>query len=355
MTYLRWLLLPFSLLYGLGVWIRNRLYDWNWLRSTAFGKPTIVVGNLAVGGTGKSPMTEYLVRLLSASYRVATLSRGYGRKTRGFLEVQPQHTADRCGDEPLQIKRKFPDVTVAVDEDRVHGVGRLFNGGHDVIVLDDAYQHRALKPGLTVLLFDYASLHRPKWLLPAGNYRDAFGERLRADIIVVTKVPANTAVEEKARALAVLGTGRGTPILYAGIEYSDPVPLTQDVPAIASVQADTPPFGGGIVLLLTGIANPEPLHRYLDRQADAVVPVVFPDHHRYTGADLGQVVARFDALSAARKWIVTTEKDAQRLLDPQLAGLLAGLPVYFIPIRLRFDDYDGRFFDSLVLGYLTKG
>ena len=147
MVYLRALLLPFSWLYGIVIWLRSRLYDWGWLRSTGFDHPVIVVGNLAVGGTGKSPMTEYLVRLLSPRGRIATLSRGYGRQTRGFLEVSPDDTARRTGDEPLQFKRKFPEITVAVDEDRVHGVSELIQRGHDIIVLDDAYQHRALRPG----------------------------------------------------------------------------------------------------------------------------------------------------------------------------------------------------------------
>src|SRR5690606_24292763 len=190
MVYLRALLLPFSLLYGLAIWLRNRLYDWGWLRSVAFDRSVIVVGNLAVGGTGKSPMTEYLVRLLSSRGRLATLSRGYGRETRGFLEVTPNDTARRTGDEPLQFKRKFPEITVAVDEDRVDGVSRLIAGGHDIIVLDDAYQHRALRPGLALLLFGYGAMHQPKWRLPAGDYRDAFSERRRADVMVVTKAPA---------------------------------------------------------------------------------------------------------------------------------------------------------------------
>lgn len=354
MTYFRWLLLPFSLLYGLGIWIRNRLYDWNWLRSTSFGKPTIVVGNLAVGGTGKSPMTEYLVGLLSAQYRVATLSRGYGRKTRGFLEVHTRDTADRCGDEPLQIKRKFPHVTVAVDENRVHGVNRLFEVGHEVVVLDDAYQHRALTPGLTVLLFDYSTVCRPKWLLPAGDYRDSFQERRRADIVVVTKTPSSAQGEEKAHIRAVLDTGLGTPVLFSGIEYGEPVQLKQAIGQADPVQGAALQLNGGTVLLLTGIANPDPLIRYLAMNADEVVPVRYPDHHRYTRTDVKNVVARFHAISSMEKWIVTTEKDAQRLLDPKLADLLMGLPVYFIPIRIRFHDREENTFRQRILDYVAN-
>src|SRR5690606_9030671 len=213
MAYLRMLLLPFSLLYGLAIWIRNRLYDWGWLRSVAFDKSVIVVGNLAVGGTGKSPMTEYLIRLLSSHGRVATLSRGYGRKTRGFMEVAPEDTAQRTGDEPLQFKRKFPDITVAVDEDRVDGVSRLIETGHDIIVLDDAFQHRALRPGLAILLFDFHAMGKPKWLLPAGDYRDAFGERRRADVMVVTKTPPGSTATEKNRIRQRPSTAHASPVL----------------------------------------------------------------------------------------------------------------------------------------------
>ena len=253
MVFLRLLLLPFSWLYGLVIWLRNRLYDWGWLRSASFDRAVIVVGNLAVGGTGKSPMTEYLVRLLSARYKLATLSRGYGRKTRGYLEVSPIGTASRYGDEPLQFKRKFTDVTVAVDEDRVDGVTRLIQSGHEAIVLDDAYQHRALRPGLAILLFDYGAMHRPRWLLPAGNYRDSFQERRRADVMVVTKTPPGAPEAMKSRIRHTLSVTRDVPVLFSGIGYG---PLTPVLPAEPEVNALSRNLS---VLLVTGTAKPSPL------------------------------------------------------------------------------------------------
>lgn len=289
-------------------------------------------------------MTEYLVRLLSSRGRLATLSRGYGRETRGFLEVMPDDTARHTGDEPLQFKRKFPEITVAVDEDRVDGVSRLMAGGHDIIVLDDAYQHRALRPGLAILLFDYNTMREPKWLLPAGNYRDAFSERRRADVMVVTKTPAEATAGDRERIRRRLSRSQKIPVLFAGIGYGPLTPVLSGLPAVVLNRQLT-------VLLLTGIANPAPLHAYLSPQVSGVVPLRYADHHSYSAADIEKIIRRFDEIPQAAKIIVTTEKDAQRLSDPALAGLLAGLPLYMVPIHLEFDDADDAVFRELVLGY----
>jgi len=345
MVYLRALLLPFSLLYGLAIWLRNRLYDWGWLRSVSFDRKVIVVGNLAVGGTGKSPMTEYLVRLLSSHGRLATLSRGYGRKTHGFLEVMPHDTARRTGDEPLQFKRKFPEITVTVDEDRVGGVSRLIKTGHDTIILDDAYQHRALRPGLAILLFDYRAMSNPTWLLPAGNYRDCFRERRRADVMVVTKTPTDATEAEKKRIRQRLSSRSGAPIFFAGIGYGSLTPLRVEESGVGTLNSDLS------VLLLTGIANPLPLYQYVSSQVSEIVPMRYADHHDYSTADIQKVVQRFEAMPNPRKLILTTEKDAQRLLDPAVSGLLAGLPVYMVPIHMEFDKADDVAFRELVLCY----
>lgn len=348
MVYLRVLLLPFSLLYGLAIWIRNRLYDWGWLRSVAFDRSVIVVGNLAVGGTGKSPMTEYLVRLLSPRGRLATLSRGYGRKTKGFLEVMPDDTARRSGDEPLQFKRKFPEVTVAVDEDRVHGVSRLIRSGHDTIVLDDAYQHRALRPGLAILLFDYHAMGRPTWLLPAGDYRDAFGERRRADVMVVTKTPPGATEAEKDRIRRRLSTKHDIPLLFAGIGYGLLTPVLPDESSRNALSHDA------AVLLLTGIANPTPLYEYLSSQVSEIVHMRYADHHDYSTADIHKVVRRFGDISNPHKLIITTEKDAQRLREPAISDLMVGLPLYMVPIHLEFDPKDEATFRERVLAYCSR-
>ncbi|MGK6350493.1 tetraacyldisaccharide 4'-kinase [Parapedobacter sp. DT-150] len=346
MAYLRLLLLPLSVLYGLAIWIRNRCYDWGWARSTVFDKPVIVVGNLAVGGTGKSPMIEYLLRILTVRYRVATLSRGYGRQTRGFLEVGVDDVASKSGDEPLQFKRKFPDVTVAVDENRVHGVDQLLQRGHDVILLDDAFQHRALSPGLAILLFDYKAMEQARWLLPAGNYRDSFGERRRADVMVVTKTPADATDAEKNHIRNVLATGRAIPVLFAGISYGALALLhASEQDGVAVLRADHS------VLLLTGIANPAPLYDYLRQRVSEVVQLRYADHHRYTLADIRKIAGHYHSISNPAKLIVTTEKDAQRLQAPELADLVRELPIYTIPIQVQFDEEDEATLRQRVLRY----
>ncbi len=349
MASVRLLLLPFSLLYGLAVWVRNRFYDWGWIRSKTFDKPVIVVGNLAVGGTGKSPMTEYLVRILAEHYRVATLSRGYGRKTSGFLKVEIDASPSRCGDEPLQFKRKFPHITVAVSEDRVLGVQRLIDEGHEVVVLDDAYQHRALRPGLAILLFDYRTIGKPKWLLPAGNYRDWFRERRRAHILVVTKTPRALSIGDKAIIRDALAPRPEVPVLFSSIDYRSLIALQPGPPtheAVLHAQLS--------VLLVTGIANPAPLYEYLAAHTKEVLQLRYPDHHPYTAADVRKMIDRFDAIGNPRKLIITTEKDAQRLSIPSIAQVLAGLPVYLLPIHAVFDDTDGERLRQAVLTYCQQ-
>jgi len=345
MAYVRLLLLPFSMLYGIVIWIRNRCYDWGWIKSTAFDKPVIVVGNLAVGGTGKSPMTEYLVKFLGRHLRIATLSRGYGRKTQGFLEVLPGGTAEQYGDEPLQFKRKFPTTTISVDENRVRGVRQLFESGHDVVILDDAYQHRALRPGFAILLFDYRSLDAPRWLLPAGNYRDGFRERCRADVMVVTKTPVDATEKAKQQIRRLLATSKQIPIFFSSIAYGLPVPLLANRPAELILD------GKVTVLLVTGIANPAPLYAYLKAQVEEVIQLRYPDHYAYTPKTAATIRARFDDIGNSSKVIITTEKDAQRLSAPKLSENLEGLPIYVIPIQAQFDRDDEKVFQQLVWDY----
>ena len=346
MAYFRWLLLPFSIVYGLGIWIRNRCYDWGWFKSTGFKKPVIVVGNLAVGGTGKSPMTEYLVKLLRDTYKVATLSRGYGRKTRGFLTVSMDGTVEDFGDEPLQFKHKFPETTIAVDENRVRGVGRLFESGHEAVILDDAYQHRALKPGIAILLFDYRSLSQPKWLLPAGDYRDSFRERHRADVVIVTKTPFTATETEKRLIHRSLGLDSKIPVLFSSIRYAPWEPLIPNQRPKADLRDKKQ-----TILLVTGIANPTPLYDHLKSHAREIIHLRYPDHYSFTLATLRAITTRFDEIPDPSKVIVTTEKDAQRLLAPTLAESLAGLPIYRVPIQVQFNEYDDGILQQLVLGY----
>jgi len=349
MRHLRLLLLPFSLVYGIIVWLRNLFYDCGWLKQTVFDVPVIVVGNLAVGGTGKSPMVEYLIRMLVNDYQVATLSRGYGRTSRGYREVYVEDTAELTGDEPLQFKRKFPEITVAVCEDRVEGVRKLVGLGHEVILLDDAYQHRALRPGLSLLLFDYHSVLRYRWLLPAGNYRDWFAARKRADILVVTKTPAGTTARARRVVRQRLAFNQEVPVLFGGINYGELTPLLSNASSAAVLSKRTS------VLLVTGIANPRPLYDYLAPQVNELIHLSYGDHHPYTSDDVAHIKYRFDAIPNNKKLIVTTEKDSQRLLSGPYPEMLDGLPIYIVPIQMTFADEDARLVCDRVLAYVRSG
>ncbi|MBE8721445.1 tetraacyldisaccharide 4'-kinase [Sphingobacterium sp. Ka21] len=338
MLILRWILLPISLIYFLTVWIRNQLYDSGILKSKSFDIPTIVIGNLAIGGTGKSPMTEYLVRLLSSHYTLATLSRGYGRKTTGFQYAQLSSTAAEIGDEPLQFKNKFPKLTVAVCEDRCKGV-EILKKDHQVILLDDAYQHRKLNPGFTILLFDFASLFSMMITLPTGNFRDTFSASSRANLIVITKCPRQLSLAQKQQIEYRIRRRSAAPICYSTIEY-DQLRNRNHIP----VEFDLSVYH---ILLLTGIANPQPLKEYLLDKVASIKELTFADHHNYDEADYIKINTAFQHLKG-NKIIITTEKDIHRLhID-----VFAALPIYYIPIQLDFIT-DRQIFDKKILNYLS--
>ena len=339
---IRLLLFPFSLLYGLGVMIRNTAYRWGWLPSKSFQLPVIVVGNLAVGGAGKSPMTEYLIKLFKKGYHLAVLSRGYGRKTRGFRFVQQNDMVAVSGDEPLQFKQHFPDQTIAVCEDRVAGVERL-QADHDLIILDDAFQHRALKPSFQILLFDFASLKRFNWLLPTGNLREPIWARNRADIIVVTKAPKSLSAAEKLKIRQKMKPKAHQALFFSYLRYAD-LKSIQDAEtrSLESLTSQTQ------ILLLSGIANPKPIVEELNRHAVQLVHHAYPDHHLYTRKNILKLAAAFKEMSGADKLILTTEKDAQRLNTPEIAALLAELPIYILPVEAAFDEPDKEDFEHLL-------
>ncbi|MCJ8211437.1 tetraacyldisaccharide 4'-kinase [Mucilaginibacter sp. RS28] len=345
MKYLRWLLLPISWLYGLVVTIRNWCYDAGWFKSTGFEIPVISVGNLAVGGAGKSPMTEYLVRLLSNEKKIATLSRGYGRETKGFLLAGPSSTAAQVGDEPAQFKQKFPDLTVAVCEDRVAGINRL-KDHHELIILDDAYQHRAVKPGLSILLFDYAKLNEPAFLLPAGDLREPMSGRLRADILVVSKCPLALGKAEMEKIYYRLKPYPYQSLFFTGISYSRFADL-KGRPVEATITSTTQIF------LLTGIATTEPIKQYLAKYSSHIVHHKYPDHHQFSLKNIAKLAEAFEAEAGTDKVVITTEKDAQRLKDDIFQPLLARLPLWVLPIEVQF--LNGREqFDQLITDYVRQ-
>ena len=346
MRYLRWLLLPFSLLYGLVVIIRNWFYDAGLFKSKQFDLPVICVGNLEVGGAGKSPMTEYLIRLLRSDGKRATLSRGYGRQTKGLIIATTDSTASEIGDEPSQFKHKFPDVTVAVCEDRAAGIDQL-KADHDLIILDDAFQHRAVKPGLSVLLFDYNQLRQPKFILPAGNLREPFSGRWRADIMIVTKCPFDLDEAQMTKSYEKIAPLNRQPLFFTSITYQ-PLQNMHGEHINDKIDQDT------TVFLLTGIANPKPLVQYIGRSTANIVHHNYPDHHPFSLKNISKLAGEFSACRSTKKFIITTEKDAQRLGIHELLPAIAQLPVWVLPIGINFLNNGQQAFDELIINYVRE-
>ncbi len=310
---MRFLLLPFAILYGLGVRLRHFLYDRGWLSSKRYPFPILCVGNLAVGGTGKTPMVEYLVRLLGQE-QVAILSRGYRRKTRGFVLADDSATAMTLGDEPYQYHRKFPRATVAVCESRQEGIERLLENPHfKYIILDDAFQHRKVQAGTNLLLTSYDKLYTQDFLLPVGSLRDIRSRARKAQIIIVTKCPELTQAEQE-KIIQQLKPLPSQKVYFTSIAYSDRVYSHEDSQALKDFIAT--PF-----TLVTGIANPTPLVDFLEKQGASFEHLAYSDHHHFSNREL--------EFLRQKERILTTEKDYVRL-----EGALSTL--YYLPIETQF-------------------
>jgi len=347
MKYLRLLLFPFSLIYGLVVIIRNWCFDTGIFKSRKFYIPVISAGNLDVGGAGKSPMTEYLVRLLKPHYRLATLSRGYGRKTKGYLvanEKSPGTIADLVGDEPAQFHQKFPDITVAVCENRVTGIKQL-QVDHKLIILDDAYQHRAVKAGLSLLLFDYNRINEPHLVLPAGNLREPFKGRKRASVIVISKCPDELSMHQRSAALERIKPFTNQQVFFTSIAYQQLQSINGE-PVSVKLTADA------TVFLITGIANAAPLVQHIKKFTQHIVHHNYPDHHRFSLKNIIKLADEFSACQSADKVIITTEKDAQRLAEHGLLPITKELPILVMPIGINFLNDEQQMFDQLVIDYV---
>ncbi len=332
----RIILFPFSLLYLAAIIIRNWFYDKNILPSSSFAMPIICVGNVAAGGTGKSPMVEYLLQKLGTQYKLSTLSRGYKRKTKGYALANTSSTALEIGDEPMQFYQKFPHVAVAVGEERVLAVPQLLHDRPETqaIILDDAFQHRAIKAGLNIVLTDYNNLYTRDWYLPTGDLRDERRSVQRADIVVVTKCPAeldDSKAYEIKNELALLPHQQ---LFFSTIRYGQLYHIIQGSNYMITNDVE--------VLLVTGIANPKPLKRLLTDVAGTYEQLVFTDHHIFTIDDLNEIRRRFEEMDTEHKIILTTEKDAVRL--KKFEQELQALPFFVIPIEMRFlFDDDARF------------
>lgn len=353
MFIIRVLLLPFSFLYGLIIYIRNKFFDAGIFSSKSFEMPVISVGNITVGGTGKSPHVEYLIRLLKDEYKIATLSRGYKRKTQGFLLADNKVSHHEIGDEPLQFYSKFPEVTVAVDEKRVNGVERLMelDKGLDVVLLDDAFQHRSIVPGLNVLLIRYSDIGENQFMLPSGLLREWRRGRDRADVIVVSKSPSVLSPIEARRITDIINPKPYQRVFYSYIKYNEIVPFNECAVQLNNIEGfDLKEYK---VLLVSGIANASSFKTYLAQITKEVLSSDFDDHHSYSIAELLRIIKEFKAIFGPKKLIITTEKDSMRLRDKRLKPILDKCPVFYVPIEVVIHHNEDSF-DSLVEDYVRR-
>ena len=344
---IRVLLLPFALLYGVGIGIRNLFYQAGVLRSVHFDLPVISVGNLSVGGAGKSPHIEYLVRWLDRYIGIAVLSRGYGRKTMGYRQVTVIDNAEQVGDEPLQIKRKFADVPVSVSESRALGVPELVKRYPETqcVLLDDAFQHLAVTPGLNILLTEYSRPFTRDWLLPAGRLREWRHGYRRADIIIVTKCPAELTARQRYELLIEIDPFPRQRVYFSRYRYGAPYDIFRP-DTLRPLDLDTH------VLLVSAIANTDYILQYLGGEAGSVQTLEFEDHHYFEEADLEDILRRFESMPHRNKIIITTEKDAARLEMHENFLREKGLPVYVLPVEVSFCDNDEADFQSEVKSFL---
>lgn len=342
-------LLPLGLLYGTVTAIRNLLFDIKILPSKKFSVPVISVGNLTTGGTGKTPHVEYLIRLLKDNYQIATVSRGYKRKTSGFVIGDSNSDYRQLGDEPAQFIKKFPDITVSVDESRVRGIKSIIalKPQTNVFLLDDAYQHRYVSAGLKILLTDYRNLYTRNYPLPAGNLREFRCGSNRADIIIVTKTDKVLPSMLRQHLIEEIKPKSHQKLYFSYITYGKPTPLTE-----AAKNATIDKFTN--ILLIAGIANPYPLEEHIKKTTDKLETILFPDHYQYKTSDLLAIQNRFHDIFSKKKVIITTEKDAMRLSDPVLKEYIDKLPVFYIPIEIAFHHDDKENFDNDILNYISR-
>lgn len=328
------------------VWLRNWLFDKSILKSAAFNFPVICVGNLAVGGTGKTPMVEYLIRLLKNEYVIATISRGYKRKTKGFGIANENTTALEIGDEPMQFHKKFPDITVAVGEERLVAIPNLLQErpNTQVIILDDAFQHRQVKAGLNILLTEYKDLYTHDFPLPAGDLRDIRSSAKRAEIVIVTKCNPDLPIAERDAIEDELELKASQSLYFSSILYGKPYHLFSKQLTTLSEYAD--------VLLICGIANPTPLKDFITLQVNSYDMLRYPDHHIFDSDDLLDIKKQFEKIKSEKKIIITTEKDGVRL--QKFEQELASYPVYVLPIEHAILFNKAPEFHQQVISFITS-
>jgi tetraacyldisaccharide 4'-kinase len=344
------LLTPFSWAYGAGVWVRNTAFNIGLLPQEEFDVPVVSVGNITVGGTGKTPHVEYIVEALYRRYHVAVLSRGYKRKTKGFILASNNMTPRDIGDEPYQIYRKYSGlITLAVCENRRKGIRELLRIDPDInlILLDDGFQHRYVKPKVNVVLVDY---NRPPYedrLMPLGSLREPVERLLRCDVVVVTKCPSDLTAMDIRMMKKNLDLFPSQRLYFSNIRYADPVPVFPvQSPQLTSLQWLR---DDDALLCLTGIATPKPLVRYLRQFSTRIKVMHFDDHHFFTRRDFGDIFKVYNSLEGKRKFIITTEKDAVRIMNNPYYPPTKRNCIFYIPMRVGFLEMEGaNFIEGLV-------
>jgi len=341
----RILLWPISLIYGFIVYIRNLLFDLHILKSQSFNIPVISVGNITVGGTGKTPHVEYLVKLLKDEKNLAVLSRGYKRKTKGFLIASNQPKSDEIGDEPCQIKQKFPDVTVAVDANRVRGIKKLIENDIETVILDDAFQHRYVKPGLSILLVDFNRNINDDFLLPFGRLREYVSAKDRADIIIISKTPEKIKPIDRRLIHKNLYPRPYQKVFFTGLRYGKIQAVYENIQNNISLQN----AGGGLtIVLFTGIAHTKQLLEYLNRFSDHIIHLNYPDHAKYSLNRINKITETFNKIKNTNKIILTTEKDAVKVRELPVNDVVFKQNLYFLPIEVFFIDEKDEFNNQII-------
>jgi len=350
MDFWKILLIPFACMYGFVIRIRHWLFNNNILKSVSFPMPVIGVGNLSLGGTGKTPVVEYLIRFFSDENRLAVLSRGYGRNTKGFLIANQYSEHKDIGDEPMQYHNKFKNnIKVVVSENRRKGIINLMQDDEnlDIILLDDSFQHRWVSPGISILLTDFHRLYMEDYLIPSGTLRDVVSEAKRADIIIVTKTYKVLSPITRRRIKGILKLLENQSLYFSYIDYGNLVPF----PGYGKINL---PQNINTIILFCGIANSYPLQEYLRDMCTELLVIDFPDHHAYRKKDLQLVKKTYDDIFTRSKIIITTEKDVMRLIKSEYISALNDLPLFYIPIEVKFHGLDEKNFTNQIRKYVRE-
>ncbi len=352
----KWLFLlyPISLVYGLVVYIRNLLFDYQVIKSVEFELPVICIGNITAGGTGKTPHVEYLIRLLKYEFNIACMSRGYKRKTVQYILASPLSTAEEIGDEARQIKKKFPDIHVAVDRNRVNGITRLMKDVNDldVVLLDDAYQHRFVKAGISILLIDYNHPPDKDYLLPAGLLREFPSGEKRADIILITKCPEKMKPIDRRIIVKNIKLTPFQHMFFTCMKPELPRPVFKSIQKVLTreeIKSIKPH-----ILMLSGIANPRSFKKFVRNYSTHITELIYPDHYNYSERDMDFIISKFNEIESTQKMIFTTEKDAMRLEKFSDIDISLKERMYYIPVTISFLNEDTENFNQHILSYVRN-